>query len=265
MRRLILALALSCLAAPAAAQGILSDTRTFAPDTYIPFLNHFLPRLADIRATMLACKPTDIRATEAEEWDKAKAVITATLWAANFPPDVAQSPEWLMHPDATGVASACDQVGMIDAAHMAASAGWVKFVGFTFNAIGVEMIETPPTAENLAEVEALIAEETALTAQLIACTSVTAPHLLIMAAVDWNERLADAIGKLARLGYPRPALGALAEAGDPKAFLDIKDWDATLASCSKDIAWYERIASFNTGSLSFRLDEFLARTGAVAQ
>ena len=55
MRRLILAVALSLLAAPAGAQGILSDTRMFSPDTYIPFLNYYLPRLPDIRATMLAC------------------------------------------------------------------------------------------------------------------------------------------------------------------------------------------------------------------
>jgi hypothetical protein len=267
MHRLIVipALALSLLAAPASAQGVLSDTRVFAPDAYIPFLNYYLPRLPDIRATMLACFASDVSDNEPEEWEQAKAVITATLWAADFPAYIALSPDVLMHPDIAGTASGCDQVGMIDAAQSAAGAGWVEFVGYSLKAIGLEMIATPPTAENLAEVQALIAEETALTARLIACASVTAPNLLIMAAVDWNERLADALSKLARLGYPRPALLALAEAGDPKTFLDVKDWDATVASCTKDAAWYERVAMFNTGSLSWRLDEFLERTGALVQ
>lgn len=265
MRRLIMALAMSLFAAPAGAQGLLSDTRTFTPDTYIPFLNYYLPRLPDIRATMIACNAGDVAADEAEQWEKVKAVITATFWAADFPPYMALSPDVLMNPDIEGTASACDQVGMIDAAYSAATMGWVAFVGYTFKAIGLEVIETPPAAENLAEVKALIAEETALTAQLITCASVVAPHLLVTSAVDWNERLAGALAKLARLGYPRMDLLALAEAGDPKAFLDIKDWDATLASCTKDTAWYDRVATFNTGSLSWRLDEFLERTGAVAQ
>ena len=265
MRRLILALGLFLFAAPAGAQGVLSDTRSFAPQTYIPFLNYYLSHLPDIRATMLACVAGDVSASEPEEWEKAKAVITATLWAATFPPEVAESPKWLMHPDTKGVASACDQVGMIDAAHQAASAGWVAFVGYTFKAIGLEMIENPPTAAHLAEVEALIAEETALTKRLIACASVTAPGLLLVAVVDWKERLAAALSKLAKLGYPWPALEVLAEAGDPETFLEMKDWDATLASCSKDVAWYERVATFNMGSLSWRLDEFLERTGAVVQ
>lgn len=265
MRRMIFAAVLSVLAAPAAAQGLMFESPILSPQTYIPVLNHYLARLPDIRATMKACFAEHVADTEPEEWEKARAAITATLWAANFPADVAQSPERLMHPDAKGVAGACDQVGLSHDAQSAAIDGWVRFVGFSFRPLGIKIIENPPTAESLAEVETILAEETALTARLVACASVTAPGSLTFAATDWSERLVRALAKLADAGYPRPALVALAEAGNPDAFLVAANTDETLASCRNDPAWYDRLARFNLAGLTRRIDDLLERTGAVVQ
>jgi hypothetical protein len=260
MRRLIFATLLALCATPADAQGRPS----LSPETYIPLLNVYLARLPDIRATMEVCYPEMIAATEPEEWEKAKASITATLWAANFPPEVSGSPEWLMHPDATGTASECKSPMGADA-QGAAYTGWVKFVGFALKSMGLEVITNPPTAESIAEVETILAEETALSARLIGCAAVAAPSVLIPMAADWNDRLLRALVQLAGAGYPRPRLVELADAGNPDLFIKPDDPEALLADCNQNLDWYERYSLFHTAGLTTRINDLLVRTGVIEQ
>jgi hypothetical protein len=262
MRRLIVATMLVLCGAPAAqAQG----TPTLAADTYIPVLNVYLARLPDIRATMKACIPDQVAASEPEEWEKARAAITATLWAANFPPEVAQSPEWLMHPDAVGVASECGETPMLGDALTAANNGWLSLVGYSFAQIGLPLITNPPTAESLAEVGTIFAEETALSAELIGCAAVSAPGILVITAVDWNGRVLEAAVRLAGAGYPRPRLVELAEAANPDLFILHEDPEAARKACDEDFDWYERYSLFQTSGLSIRINDLLERTGVTGE
>jgi hypothetical protein len=260
MRPVIFATVFALCAAPAMAQG----SPSLAPETYTQVLNVFLSSLPNIRATMQACNAAEIAKTEPEEWEKAKAAITATLWAANFPPEVAQSPEWLMHPDVAGTAGACNASPISADATFAANTGWLQYLSYQFQQIGIPFISNPPTAESFAEVETILTEETAVSGRLIGCAAVAAPGLLIPAATDWNQRLLGALVKLAAAGYPRPRLVELADAGNPDLFIKPDDWDAALASCTEDMDWYERWSMYDVGALTRRIDDLLTRTGVTS-
>ena len=262
MRRLILATLLALCTVPAEAQ---SGRPSLSPETYIPLFNVYLARLPDIRATMKACYPDLVSATEPEEWEKAKATITATLWAANFPPEVAQSPEGLMRADVVGTASDCGQSPIGYDAQEAAYSGWVKFVSRPLKSMGLEVITNPPTTESIAEVETILAEETALSARLIECAAVAAPSILIPVAADWNDRLLGALVRLAGAGYPRPRLVELADAASPDLFIKPDDPEAVLADCNANLDWYERYAAFHLAGLTNRINDLLERTGVITQ
>ena len=229
------------------------------PGSLVPALDVYVDAVAAGHAAAASCAAAKSPARDAADWEQAKAMFVATLWASGFPVTFARTAGQRLDAAPAGKVN-CTDPALAGSLAAAEREGWVKAMQHPLLGMDLKIIDHPVSAEGWNRIKAAFASEISAQKRLFDCVAVTYPELLPAAVHDWDQMLAQIGSKLSGAGLPRDEVAAqlsTAEANSlwhrvaPDAEAGLRD------SCAKETAWNERLSMLQYLRLQDEVDKLL--------
>lgn len=239
----------------------LAAAATLPVTSLLPALDVFVDSVVAGHAAAATCAGPKSPARDEADWQKAKAIFIATLWANDFPINYVRTASQRLDKPTAGAKPNCSAPALAGQLGPADREGWVAALREPLDGIGLAIVEHPVAPAVWNQIKADFATEMPLQQRLFECVAVTAPAALPPSVNDWDEMLAGIGRKLVAAGLPRDDVSAQLSAADANSLWHrvAPDAEAGLRdACASEKAWQARLYQLQWGRLAGMVDKLLA-------
>lgn len=220
---------------------------------------HYQISLAELRYFVEECRPSLMSEAAESDWEKAIAVMRASLNTSGAPEDLAEDSRQTMSMRLTP--PDCDDEGRAEDAEWVAERGWSTEIAEALGYLGLNVVAEPLPGERFDEVEALLRQEAGVAARVITCVAATDPLWLPEVYGDWRRAMIEAGTTLVSVGFPPSRMRNLLNEAEA-ATVPEPEFGEVLASrkaeCEADKDWESLFGADDKPVFSERFDAILA-------
>jgi hypothetical protein len=228
------------------------------PAVLVPALDVYVDAATADHAAGLACANPQSRARDEGDWNAAKAIFIATLWANAFPTDFVKGAAARF--DATpSVKPDCSDKDTLERIRDPDHEGWPAYLAHALSGMDLKPV-LPVAPERWQAIKDAIAERLPMQKRTLDCLAVVSPEFLPVAVHDWDQMLAGIGSKLASAGLPRDEVAATIGAAEANALWKraaAGDIAAIKADCAKDLVWSDYFFQLGFINLAGDVDKLL--------
>lgn len=239
--------------------GTVSAQSQLSPEAYAEPLHVYVDGLLEQRAAIFACgtevRPTQQLAIEAEQWDRARRILAATLWANGFPARDVRTIDKKLQQPWDGEPDCSDPYTNLGSAQ-----SWPERIAGLSSVLGLTLMENPVSPEQWTAIKAVFEREKPLEKRALTCIAVIDPTLLLTEFKTWNDVLLRTGEMLIGAGLPRDEVVAEITAAQPDNLwerVEAQEKVALRDSCGADQTWQERVYMLQQMRLSSDVEKLL--------
>jgi hypothetical protein len=232
------------------------------PSVLVPALDVYVDAVTGDHAAALACAKPESRARDVGDWNAAKAIFLATLWASGFPTDFVRQATTRLDA-APSVKPDCSDKDTLERIRDPEHEGWPAYLAHSLSGMDLKPV-FPATAERWQAIKDVIAKRLPMQKHTLECLAAGSPEFLPVAVHDWYQMLTGIGSKLASAGLPRDEVAATIGAAEANALwkrAPAGDVAAIKADCAKDLTWSDRFFQLDFMNLAGEVDKLLPASG----
>jgi hypothetical protein len=230
-----------------------------SPSSLLPALDVYIDAVVAGHAAAACAGPKSPVANKAN-WEKAKAIFVATLWANDFPIVFVRTAQKSLDAPLPKAPPDCSNPALDGELGSASQEGWVAALETPLKGMDLTIITQPVDPAVWSRIKNLIVEDSAAEKRLLDCVAVTEPDELPGLVDDWDQMIGRIGQNFVAVGLPRDEVSSALSAADantlwhraaPDAEAELRD------SCQKDKSWQTRLDHMTFLTLGPAVDKLL--------